>query len=266
MSSKSLAKYLVAFAILIQGCTHLKNTEKVQDIRNSASLRNAESNPVQALQQMSFVAVQKSDKIKKDFEIGKYEVTQLEWFLVMGENPSEFKTAAHCTGDYKVIGQVEMCERHPVDSVSFDDIQLFLNKINSVSNGYVYDLPTYDQWDYAARAGRTTKYTYGNDKSDFQEYAVSNVKEQAGVSSEVFNQTAQIGTKKPNAFGIYDMHGNVWEWTTFKFGGFQRFLRGGSWIGKSFKKDHWFNFDLPFRKEIRDRQFGFRLARSYVQL
>ena len=261
MPSKLLVIFLAASAIFTQGCTHMKITE-TQEVRNSASVNTFENNLSQALQQMSFVFIPKSEKVKNDFEIGKFEVTQLEWFLAMGENPSEFKTAAHCSGDYKLIGNIEMCERHPVDSVSFDDIQVFLKKINSVTDGYVYNLPSNEQWDFAARGGRTTKYTYGNDKFDFQDYAVSNVK----GKKIVYNQTAQVGTKEPNGYGIYDMHGNVWEWTTYLFSGFQRFLRGGSWVGKSFKKDHWFNFDLPHRKEVRDRQFGFRLVRRHNQL
>lgn len=116
------------------------------------------------------------------FSIGKYQVTQAEWQAVMGENPSRFK------GD-----------RNPVEKVSWDDVQEFLAKLG---NGY--RLPTEAEWEYAARAGTTTEYSFGDDELQLGEYAWFN--------NNSGSTTHPVGEKKPNPFGLYDMHGNVWEW------------------------------------------------------
>ena len=116
------------------------------------------------------------------FAIGKYQVTQAEWKAVMGGNPSRFKGG-----------------RLPVENVSWNDVQEFLTKIG---NGY--RLPTEAEWEYACRGGMTTNYCFGDDESQLGEYAWY------GINSG--STTHPVGEKKPNQFGLYDMHGNVWEW------------------------------------------------------
>jgi len=120
-------------------------------------------------------------RITKGFELGKYEVTQAQWEEVMGSNsnPSKFKGADR-----------------PVEQVSWNDVQGFIAKLNGRKDGYRYRLPTEAEWEYAARAGSTGKY--------------------AGELGEMGwydgNQTHPVGQKKGNGWGLYDMHGNVWEW------------------------------------------------------
>jgi formylglycine-generating enzyme required for sulfatase activity len=121
-------------------------------------------------------------QITKPFEIGKYEVTQSQWQAVMGSNPSTIK------GDDR-----------PVETISRTEAQDFLTKLNARNDGYRYRLPTEAEWEYAARAGSTAPYAGRLD--DVAWYA--------GNSND---ETHPVGKKKPNAWGLYDMEGNVREW------------------------------------------------------
>lgn len=118
--------------------------------------------------------------IGKPFYLGKYEVTQAQWTALMGNNPSDYKGADR-----------------PVELVSWDDAQEFIRKLNALGDGYEYRLPTEAEWEYACRAGTT-----GDHAGD--------VKAMAWYS--VSGGTRPVGQKQPNKFGLYDMHGNVWEW------------------------------------------------------
>jgi formylglycine-generating enzyme required for sulfatase activity len=159
--------------------------------------------------------------ITKPFYLGKYEVTQEQWQAVMGSNPSHFKGP-----------------KNPVEQVSWDNCQAFLNKLNekSRSGGVKFGLPTEAQWEYACRAGTTTQYSVGDDPAKLGDYAWW--KENAEKT------THPVGQKKPNAWGLYDMHGNVFEWcadwyaaysnssvddSTGPTSGSDRVLRGGCW-------------------------------------
>ncbi len=119
-------------------------------------------------------------EITKAFEIGKFEVTQAQWEAVMGSNPSTIKGADR-----------------PVETVSRDDARAFLTKLNERNDGYHYRLPTEAEWEYAARAGGAK-----NPPLD----------EVAWYDANSDDETHPAGTKKPNAWGIYDMLGNVREW------------------------------------------------------
>lgn len=125
-------------------------------------------------------------KISKVFYIGKYEVTQKQWSEVMGSNPSNFK------GD-------DM----PVENVSWNDVQDFIKKLNQKEGTNKNRLPSEAEWEYATRAGTTTRYSFDNDESKLGEYAWYDAK--SGLTHEV-------GQKKPNQWGLYDIHGNVKEW------------------------------------------------------
>jgi formylglycine-generating enzyme required for sulfatase activity len=126
-------------------------------------------------------------EIEKPFYIGKYEVTQGQWKEVMGSNPSYFQ------GD-----RVEdNADRHPVESVSWQDVQVFIEKLNALDKNNTYRLPTEFEWEYAARAG-------ADDDIPRDEVRASAV---IGTTT-----TSEVGTKKPNAWGLYDTLGNVWEW------------------------------------------------------
>lgn len=159
-------------------------------------------------------------EITEAFYLGKYQITQGQWQAVMGNNPSKFKKG----NDY------------PVERVSWDDCHEFLEKLNQ-KTGKQYRLPSEAEWEYACRAGTTTKYYFGDDAKQLGKYAWFN----GNANSE----TRPVGQKKPNQFGLYDIHGNVWEWCEDSwennFGtprtqkplvasSDTRVLRGGSWF------------------------------------
>ena len=131
--------------------------------------------------------------ISNEFYLGKYEVTQKQWHEIMGNNPSYF------TGDDR-----------PVEQVSWNDVQKFIEKLNEKEGTDKYRLPSEAEWEYACRAGTTTRYSFGDDKSMLSEYAWYSDYSGDGT-------THTVGQKKPNPWGLYDMHGNVYEWTQDKW-------------------------------------------------
>jgi len=142
-------------------------------------------------------------RLTKGFWLQMTEVTQGQWRAVMGDNPSHFQNG----------------KNYPVESVSWNDVQAFLEKLNTMDPGKNYRLPTEAQWEYACRAGTTTAYSWGNEF----ELGRCNVENDPG-SSETKNvatferrglptdSTMPVGQFAANAWGLYDMHGNVWEW------------------------------------------------------
>jgi formylglycine-generating enzyme required for sulfatase activity len=160
--------------------------------------------------------------LTRAFQIGRYPVTQAQWTAVMEANPSEFRG-----------------EDRPVEQVSWDDCQAFLARLNALGEGG-YRLPSEAEWEYACRAGATGKFCFGDDERLLGEHAWTS--ENAG------GQTHPVGQKRPNAWGLHDVHGNVWEWCQDWYddyppgpavdppgapSGFMgaRILRGGCWRG-----------------------------------
>jgi|GEM_PF-3602483 len=222
--------------------------------------------------------------ISKPFFIGKYEVSQKQWQAVMGYNPSYFK------GDDR-----------PVEKVSWLDAKEFCDKLNELHvgklpRGYRFDLPTEAQWEYACRAGTGTSLNSGEnmvirgtdnspnlDKVGWyggncgrgfdldSGYDISGWEERQ--YPDVRGGSHPVGRKRPNAWGLYDMHGNVWEWCRGWYdksyggdatdpagpaSGWLRVYRGGSWVSdarlcRSASRDS----NVP---GIRDYYLGFRLA------
>ena len=161
--------------------------------------------------------------IAKPFYMGKYLVTQAQWLRINGPmNASNFKGATN-----------------PVETVGCNECEWFMAKLKKQAPGRTYRLPTEAEWEYACRAGSTSDYYFGSDTNRLGEYAWY------GANSN--NKTHPVGEKKPNAWGLYDMHGNVWEWCADVYhatyagaptdgsawtqgGTGQRVLRGGSWL------------------------------------
>ena len=148
---------------------------------DSESGRGSDEGPVHEVQ------------ISKGFWLGKYEVTQGQWEAVMGRNPSEY------TGD----------DRRPVEQISWNDVQDFIARLNA-AEAAVYRLPTEAEWEYACRAGSTTRWSFGDNESLLGDYAWY-----SGNNSP--SGTKAVGGKLPNAWGLYDMHGNVWEWVRDRY-------------------------------------------------
>lgn len=162
--------------------------------------------------------------ITKGFYMGVTEVTQGQWRAIMEDNPSHFKD---CGDD---------C---PVEQVSWDDVQEFIRRLNQKEGRERYRLPTEAEWEYAARAGSTTRYSYGNAEIMLEEYG--------WYKGNSEYKTHVVAQKLPNAWGLYDMHGNVWEWVQdiynplayeqhspddpiYTGSGSGPVFRGGSWI------------------------------------
>ena len=134
--------------------------------------------------------------ISKGFYLGKYEVTQGQWEAVMGTTPWR--------GEYGVRSG----SAYPAVYVSWNDAQEFIGRLNSAAGSEVYRLPTEAEWEYACRAGTTIRWSFGDDESQLTHYAwyIANT----WYVGEHYGH--RVGTLRPNAWGLYDMHGNVWEW------------------------------------------------------
>lgn len=157
-----------------------------------------------------------SVRISNPFYMSKYLVTQEQWEAVMGENPSHFNG-----------------KNLPVETVSWDDVQEFIRRLNQKMEREIFRLPTEAEWEYACRAGTASDYA-------------GILNDMAWYNSNSNDQTHRVGTKQPNAWGLYDMHGNVWEWCQdwydyYSIGGVSdptgptrsqygtRIVRGGGW-------------------------------------
>jgi formylglycine-generating enzyme required for sulfatase activity len=184
------------------------------------------------------------------FAIGKYPVTQAQYEAVMGINPSYFKNNL----------------QNPVEQVSYDDAIAFCQKLSQLT-GKNYRLPTEAEWEYACRAGTTTDYYFGDYFDDY-------LKDYAWYYGNSQDETHPVGQKKPNAWGLYDMSGNVWEWCANTWhdnydgaptdgsawieNGNDN-LRGGSWgcNPDDCRSAIRYYYD---RRDIRSHSFGFRVV------
>lgn len=203
--------------------------------------------------------------ISRDYYLGITEVTQAQYQKVIGQNPSDFQ------GD-RIEGD---SSNHPVERVSWGDAVEFCKRLSELPEekkaGRVYRLPTEAEWEYACRAGSKTAYCFGDDLESLDQYAWFGARDSG--------HTQAVGQKKPNAWGLYDMHGNVLEWCADSFAlypdspltdptgasdGAIRIFRGGSWLSKpafcrSAVRD---GCDPSVLLHSRDNGLGFRAAMS----
>ena len=192
----------------------------------------------------------------QSFEIGTYEVTQAQYASIMFTNPSQFPGPGY--------------ENNPVNGVAWNEARVFCTRL-SVLTGRTFTLPSEAQWEYACRAGTTTLYSFGDSDESLGNYAWY------GINSN--DTTHPVGSKLPNAWGLYDMLGNVWEWCLDSWhdsytgapndgsawepdieGGY-RMLRGGGWIpymSMNFRSAYRLNFLPP--NWVTDINIGFRVV------
>ena len=182
--------------------------------------------------------------IHEDYYIGQTEVTQQLWKAVMGNNPSKKK-----------------CPKRPVESVSYYEIQEFLVILDSLT-GMHFRLPTEEEWEYAARGGKHSRgYVYSGGKEA----------ERVAWFNDNTRQLKKVKKRKPNELGIYDMSGNVWEWTDTKYRFYDKernirlgkegqmyIIRGGAWqLPKTSCRIAWRGKRLP---DLKNSFGGFRLC------
>jgi formylglycine-generating enzyme required for sulfatase activity len=203
---------------------------------------------------------QREVTLTKSFQIQTTEVTQSLWEKVMGSNPAYFKGA-----------------NLPVETVSWNDVQDFIKKLNALyaGGGYNYRLPTEAEWEYSARGGNTVSsgemqnaYFFGNDVGKLGDFA--------WFSGNSGSKTQAVGTRGKNALGLYDMSGNVWEWVQDLYvadtstlpatdplnesSGSGRVVRGGGWgNGAQYLRSARRHYASP---SDRRTGFGFRLVRT----
>ena len=203
--------------------------------------------------------IQHKVTLTKGFYMQTTEVTQGQWKAVMGNNPSSFKD---CGDD---------C---PVENVSWEDAQEFIKKL-SRKEGKEYRLPTEAEWEYAARAGTTTPFHTGRCLSTDQANYDGNYPPEGCAEGKYREKTVPAGSFSPNAYGLYDMHGNVWEWCQDWYGdypagsvtnpegsstGSYRVFRGGGWYRYAVNcRSAYRGYDSP---GYRSSDLGFRLALS----
>lgn len=190
------------------------------------------------------------------FAIGKKEVTQKEWVAIMGGNPSKFK---------------DCDENCPVDNVSWNDAQEFVKRLN-VKTGKAYRLPSEAEWEYACRAGVQQEYCGSNEADGVAWYGVY-----SAADKKTTRASRTVATKKANAWGLFDMSGNVAEWTedgyhqnfdgapadgtAWKGDGRGYLLRGGSWEGNLAQvRAAYRDLDGPSNRDV---TYGFRIARKF---
>jgi formylglycine-generating enzyme required for sulfatase activity len=196
--------------------------------------------------------------ITRPFYIGKYEVTQEQWERVMGKNPSRFKGS-----------------KNPVAYVSWHDCQEFLRKLNEtiphpvatprtppLSRGEReserregFRLPTEAEWEWACRAGTRTRFCCGDGEADLAAHA--------WFAANAGSTTHPVGTRRPNAWGLHDMHGNVWEWCSDWYGPYERKLKGLGWEAdppgpttgscRVLRGGSWYSYPADCRSAVRDK-------------
>jgi formylglycine-generating enzyme required for sulfatase activity len=209
-------------------------------------------------------------EITRTFQLGRYEVTQAQWQAVMGASPYALDRS---NPYYNLPGMAARITRpdHPA-TVSWNDAQTFIARLNAMEDGGRYRLPTEAEWEYAARAGTTTAYSFGDERALLGRYAWYGEDFASGG-------THPVGSKAPNPWGLYDVHGNVWEWVEDRYAADayveaagadpqgpeteeRRVVRGGSWHVTA--GDWRSAYRKAYAPDYRGISIGFRLVREPV--
>ena len=153
-------------------------------------------------------------QISRPFYLGVYQVTQAQWQAVMGNHPSWFCASGHGANRVKGMDTSDF----PVEQVSWDDVTAFLKNLSALDKeaqaGRKYRLATEAEWEYSCRGGASSYQTFhfGTSLSSTQANFAGNSPYGGGGKGPYLERTCKVGSYQPNAFGLYDMHGNVWEW------------------------------------------------------
>ncbi|MBB6635715.1 formylglycine-generating enzyme family protein [Cohnella thailandensis] len=291
---KPVAVLLLAATVLMGACSHAETGKKAQA---AEAEKHEPSDSLVFVQGGSFVHPKSnysgSNVTLKDFYIGRYEVTQQEWMEVMGSNPSAFQgdnlpvemvswydAVEYCNRRSLLEGltpyyRIDKSKQDPNNKSEYDTVKWTVT-IDEEANGY--RLPTEEEWEYAAGGGQLSKsYLYsGSDEADEvawywrnsgKEYLTGDWTWPAIENNR--NRTQAIGNKKANELGLYDMSGNVREWTWDWYGenagsvagsGSWRVVKGGGWMGDVS------NNEVSFRGKFEANGFGpdqgFRVSRG----
>jgi formylglycine-generating enzyme required for sulfatase activity len=262
---------LVCFSHISQDATCTENISQNKSLTNSLGMKFVLIQPGKFMMGSNLSPTEIKDKyggeakwysdetpqhevtITRPYYIQTTEVTQGQWKAVMGFNPSGLKNCG---------------KNCPVEKVSWHDVEEFIKRLNQKEEADTYRLPTEAEWEYACRAGSVTEFCFGEEKNKLDYYAWHN--------SNSDDWTHHVHRKRPNAWGIYDMHGNVWEWcqdwysdypseaVTDPIGpssGSHRVSRGGSWRSAAMfcRSPHRYGVDPSYRRPNR----GFRLVKNF---
>ncbi|RLS70804.1 MAG: formylglycine-generating enzyme family protein [Planctomycetota bacterium] len=253
---QSICKGVIAVSLWLGVGANISSSQPPKEITNSIGMKLVlipkgtfmMSSPEYEEGVTDYESQQHEVEISKDLYLGAFEVTQAQYLKVMGTNPSWFQKS-------RVLGSDS--SRYPVDNVSWEDAIEFCKKLSDFEEekkaGRVYRLPTEAEWAHACLAGSNERW------SNFDE-GNGNYGWFGGNSNR---QTHPIGEKKPNAWGLYDMYGNVWEWCGDRSGaypkgdrsGWFRVARGAAW-------DCGNRIRIRLSPTDRDRSLGFRVALS----
>ena len=256
---------------------------KTETLTNSIGMRFAQipageflmGAPETDLQALDHERPQHRVQISKPFFLGVYEVTQDQYLEVVSENPSHFRNADDTSDHVSQRAGTAL----PVDSVSWDDAVTFCRRLAELPEekqaGRTYRIPTDAEWEYACRAGSTTLFAFGGSLSSRQANFNGERPYGGAENGPNLQRTAPVGSYPPNAFGLYDMHGNLWEWCADWFresyygrslrvdptgpeSGRYRVLHGGCWF--SFGVGCRSTGRIMFEPLLRNNGNGFRVV------
>lgn len=168
----------------------------------------------------------------KSFYISKYPITQIQYFNIIGENPSYYnRDKCFCLNNFDT-------NSYPVESISWIDALQFCKRLSSLSGNQQIEfrLPYEIEWEYACRGGNSSIFQEGNEFNSTKGNIQGNYPYETNIIGPTLNRTCEVGQYEPNEFGLYDMHGNVWEWCMDEYKSPSgiiypnaRVLKGGAW-------------------------------------